>query len=341
MNNQDGTLSVGDVYELLNSSGYPRAFVEKLLPDWWDNSLLKTNSGALKFALIIKQRLGLEVNFSKDGKLSLIDDPYRVRFKHRKNTHQDELTVVKNLGKAAASIARHTVHKYTPLPNDPFTLRKCILDTTNSASVTLESLLNICWSHGIPVLFLENLPRNTKRMTGMIVNHKGTPSILLGFRHNDKARQLFVLAHEIGHLALGHVDDETLLIDEDLDTEVESLNQGIELQLDNEEQTADNFALNLIRGDHELSFSHISLEQPTELAVFAMEEGGQNGIDPCHIIVSYAFETLDWPTAAKAMKFFENTDDAIGEIKRIFSENASLENLSDEAQAYLHMLQGL
>lgn len=228
-----------------------------------------------------------------------------------------------------------------PLPDSPYELREYILQKTNHTNVNLEGLLEVCWSHGIPVLFLETLPRGAKRMTGMIVNHNGRPSILLGFRHNHKARQLFVLAHELAHLILGHVTGETLLIDEDLDSEVETLNEELKSTLDSEEAEADEFALELIRGKHELSFAHLSLDQPTELAVFAMQENERYGIDPGHIIASYAFETMDWPTANTAMNFFENSGEAINCIKEIFSEKALLENVSEEAQSYLHILQGI
>jgi len=334
-------LSVGDAFELLNSNGYPRNFVEKFLPEWWDNSLLKTSSGALQFALIIKQRLGLEVCFSEEGFLYLLDDPFSVRFKHRKNTHQDELSVVKNIGKAAASIANHIALEYIPLPDNPSELREYILQKNNHTDVNLDGLLEICWSHGIPVLFLETLPRGAKRMTGMIVNHNERPSILLGFRHNHKARQLFVLAHELAHLILGHIADETLLIDEDLDSEVDTLNEELDTTLDSEEAEADKFALELIRGKHELSFADLNHDQPTELAVFAMQENERHGIDAGHIIASYAFETMDWPTANTAMNFFENSGEAINCIKYAFSKNALLENVSEEAQSFLHILQGI
>lgn len=341
MNNQNNTLNVGDAFDLLKSNGFPRSFVEKLLPEWWDNSLLKTSSGVLQFALIIKQRLGLEVYFSNEGLLSIKEDPFTVRFKHRKDTCSNDLGAVKNLGKAAASISRHITSDYTPLPNEPLLLRKYILSHTGQNEINLDGLLSICWSHGIPVLFLENLPAKAKRMTGMIVNHNERPSILLGFRHKHKARQLFVLAHELAHLSLGHVASETLLIDEDLDSETDSLNNQIEITLDEEEKDADNFALRLIRGEYAFSFSELKLDQPTELAIYAMEKGALHGIDPGHIIVSYAFETLDWPTANNAMKFFEGSDGAIRCIKESFLRNSNLEEISDEVKSYLFMLQGV
>lgn len=338
---KQNNLSVGDAFELLRTNGYSRAFVEKFLPEWWDNSLLKTSSGALQFALIIKQRLGLEVIFSEEGTLRLAEEPFTVRFKHRKNTHQDELSVVKNLGKAAASIANHIAPEYSELPNTPSGLRSYILQKTNHTNINLDNLLDVCWSHGIPVLFLDSLPKGAKRMTGMIINHNEQPSIMLGFRHKHKARQLFVLAHEMAHLILGHVTNEMLLIDEDLDSEIETLNNETTTSIDDEEIQADRFALDLIRGEHKLSFEHIKLDQPTELAIFAMRESEKFGIDAGHIIASYAFESMDWPTANTAMNFFEDSGDAINYIKHVFSEKALLENVSEEAQSYLNILQGI
>jgi len=338
---QSNKLSVSNAFKLLKNAGYPKSYVEKLLPEWWDSALLKTSSGALQFALFAKQRLGLEVRFSDDGSLHIAEDPITVRFKHRKDTSSDELTVVKNLGKAAASIASHTVSNYAPLPESAFELRSYILEKTGNTAIDFERLLKICWDHGIPVLFLETLPKKAKRMTGMVVNHSGKPTILLGFRHNHQARQLFVLAHELGHLLLGHVGEESLLIDEDLDSEIDTLNSQIETTLDAEEEDADKFALQLLRGNHELSFDTIvGLEQPTELAVFAMQEGEKHGIDPGHIIASYAFESLDWPTANKAMNFFENSGDAISKIRQCYIDSANLENLSEESESYLLALQG-
>ena len=58
-------ITVKSTFERLQAAGYPRAYVTKLLPDWWDNSLFKTSAGAFQLALILKQRLGLDVSFGK------------------------------------------------------------------------------------------------------------------------------------------------------------------------------------------------------------------------------------------------------------------------------------
>lgn len=257
MENQKKPLFVGEVYTLLGQAGYPRLYVESMLPAWWSNSLLKTSSGALQFALFIKQRLGLEVEFNEDGQLSLKDEIISVRYKHRKGTDTGQLTVVKNLGKAATSILKNGVSEYIPLPKSPKQLRSYVLKKTEKSVLDFEALLDVCWLSGIPVLFLENIPRTARRMTGMVVDHNGQHSILLGLRDTLKARQLFILAHEIGHLLLGHVKKDSLLIDEDLDTAFDTLNDSILTTLDDEENEADQFALDLIRGELDLRFEEI------------------------------------------------------------------------------------
>ena len=42
----------------------------------------------------------------------------------------------------------------------------------------LTGLLNLCWDHGVPVLYLKELPRATKRITGMALSISGRPTQL-------------------------------------------------------------------------------------------------------------------------------------------------------------------
>lgn len=324
----------------MKDAGYPKKFVETMLPEWWDNRLLETSSGILQFALFAKQRFGLEVKFSEDGSLQVTDDTVQVRFKHRKGTSQDDLTVVKNLGKAVASIVKYTTPEYRPLPSNAMELREIALGYSNNGSISFEALLQVCWTYGIPVFFLDKIPRSAKRMTGMVVNQSGNPTILLGFRHDHRSRQLFVLAHELAHILLGHVGANALLIDNDLDFVEDTLVDQSAASIDDEERQADRFALEVIRGVRELSFDTV-FDEPSELAMFALEEGGRYGIDSGHIITSYAFDTLDWPTANSAMKFMTEPDGAINLIREKFKNNANFDQVSEETADYLDSLQGL
>lgn len=340
MDIQSNQVSVTEAFKLLQSEGFPRAYVKKFLPPWWDNSLLKTSSGTFQFVLFVKQRLGLELKFDEQGKLYFADDPITARFKHRKDTHAGELSVVQNLGKAAASIASHSAPPLSELPTNPVELRDYILEKKKCSFIDFSILLEICWEHGIPVLFLDLVPTSARKMTGMVVNHAGTPVILLGFKHQHKSRQLFILAHELGHILLGHVNPNSLLIDEDLDSKFDTLDPAANTILDSEEFNADYFALSLIRGESvdSIGFDKTILSA-SELASNAIKIGIKAGIDPGHIILSYAFDTQDWPIANQAMKFFENANGALTLVKDKFFQYAKLSLLSEESKNHLLALQ--
>jgi Zn-dependent peptidase ImmA (M78 family) len=339
MNIDSGSISASEAYGLLQREGYPRAYVEKLLPTWWDNALLKTGAGILQFALFAKQRLGLELHFDHDGKLSIADDPVAVRFKHRKDTSADELHISKRIGKAAAELASYVASDYVPLPTNPTELRNYILSKTKGA-ITFQSLLEVCWDHGIPVLFLEALPNKTKRMTGMIVNYASRPAILLGLRTQQHARQLFILAHEIAHLQLGHVIADSVLIDQDLDSAFDTLDGELGTSKDNEEKDADTYALKLIRGAESIRFDNSHFGEPSSLVVFSVRKGKELNVDPGHIILSYAFETHDWPFANQALNYLEGTRGALQLIKEMYFRHADMQLLGEEGRDHLLKIQG-
>src|SRR5690606_26024587 len=105
-------------------------------------------------------------------------------FKHLASTREDELNVAASLGIALARLAVFATRRpYVGLPNDSAVLYAMVRSITGRGHVDFEGLLALCWAHGIPVLFLKEMPRNTKRMTGMAVMVDGRPAILLGFNY--------------------------------------------------------------------------------------------------------------------------------------------------------------
>lgn len=51
MQDAKALITVKSAYGSLQAAGFPKSFVDRMLPEWWDNSLLKTSAGALQFAL--------------------------------------------------------------------------------------------------------------------------------------------------------------------------------------------------------------------------------------------------------------------------------------------------
>lgn len=335
-------ITVKSTFESLQAAGYPRAYVTKLLPDWWDNSLFKTSAGAFQFALILKQRLGLDVSFGQDGDLAIQPGAARANFKHRADTRVEELNVAAGLGIALARLAVFaSARPYEGMPGNPLELSEMVRASSGRDCVDFEGLLDFCWGHGIPVLFLKDMPKNTKKMAGMAVMVDGRPAILLGFGHDQPSRQLFVLAHELAHILCGHVQDNGALIDEDIADVSEGLEGRAQVVRDDQEREADAFALQLIRSGHVDIVRQIPRQQSaTVLAATALRLGRQFNIDPGHLILSYAKEHDDWIRAAQASRFLPQAAGAIEALRDRFLSHTDLSVVTDESAEHLLSMQG-
>ena len=78
---------------------------------------------------------------------------------------------------------------------------------------------------------------------------------------------LFILAHELGHIALGHIEEDGVLIDESMDHNVQ----------DQEEADANAFAIELLTGDKDLGTSETSralAQTPTNLPTWRGMQAG-------------------------------------------------------------------
>ena len=341
MTAQSHPLTATRAYGLLKEQGFPRSFVEKLLPEWWDNALLSTSAGSLQFAMILKQRLGLDVSFVPDGEIEIKSRPGPRRFKHRTDTQVAELQVAANLGLALAQLgAFATAVPYRPLPTDPIKLAELITGSDDRHFVDLDGLLSTLWAHGIPVMFLNELPRGCKRLTGMATRIGERPVIVLGLKHQQRSRQLFVLAHELGHVQCGHIAEGSMLIDEDLSSVSDAIATPT-VSLDDEERQADACALTLLRrGASARAVALGEHHTPSTLAAEAFTRGMELGIDPGHLILSYAQENAQWALASQAIDYYPDSSGAMGVIRDAFLRHADVSRLSDENRAYLLSAQG-
>lgn len=166
------------------------------------------------------------------------------------------------------------------------------------------------------------------------------PVIVLGFRHQHCARQLFILAHELGHIASGHLSNDGVLIDEDI-FEVEDSLADAPYDKDEEELQADQYAIAAIRNTEtdplDAVGNHVS---GTSLAMKALEVGETLNIDPGHLIVSFANRHNRWPEANRALQFLPDSDKALEILETSFFENSELTAISDENREHLVAAQG-
>lgn len=158
-----------------------------------------------------------------------------------------------------------------------------------------------CWSHGVPVVYLSELGRGVAKMDGMVVYTSSRPVIILSQVSPLWAWQLFILAHEVAHIVLGHVAPGEILVDQELGEEFYALKDN-----DLNEHAADLFAIELLNGRPNATYSLESNRvNSRELADAAYRHGRENQVDPGHIVLNMANQSGNWNLGLAAAKILQ------------------------------------
>jgi Zn-dependent peptidase ImmA (M78 family) len=325
-------------YSKLRDAGFNKPFVRAVLPEWWSDEILTSGSGMVEFAGLVRQRLGVVSRFDEDGLLDVGPNISTAKLKQRKNTSEEKVRVTVSLAAAMSKLALQNFDSTSESDASPSpdTIRRSILDQ-GSEYVSLDSLLDYCWSIGIPVLRLENTPRGSQKAFGYAVAIEGRFAIVVGLNDRRPARIAFIVAHELGHISLGHVSDGTILADEVLSSIDESLEDSS--LYDEEENQADDFALHLLRGaDQDVELDVGTLSSASEVALAAMEKSAALSIDPGHIILSHAYRTRDWVNASLAHRFLGANLETADVLSKYYRERME-SNLNNDVRRYLDTLQ--
>lgn len=324
------------LYARLHAAGIDRKYVrDTVLAEWWHDEIALEPVGFSDACMQISRCLGIQI-----ASLRQTDVPLRFsaagpcKFKKREGTDQVELSVVKAIGVRLAEISIAAFDP--PTVTQPVTasqVRQAILDR-GAACVGLAELLDYCWSIGIPVLYLARLPSRAKRPHGMAVRVGTRPVILLAQKREQSAWHLFDLAHELGHILLGHVAENGSLIDEQIEQQ----------SLDQEESEANRAAVEILTGDESSSYC-ISGRWPSArtLAAGAARVGREGQVDPGHIILNYAHHMGDsnvFRIAQAALKLTESRPRGIDLMVDRMFENLDWENLPEDSSAYLSRVAG-
>lgn len=152
-----------------------------------------------------------------------------------------------HLGYEVARAVRSSagVPEYHEPPSDPAAIRELSKDGTGH--VTLRSLLTWMWSLGIPVVPL--LGRSG--FSAAVWSVDGVPVVVLKEARDLAVYWLFDLAHELGHIVLRHIANESVI-------EVDSPRP--ELGPDSDENAASMFALDLLLPGHRQLLSQVRTE---------------------------------------------------------------------------------
>lgn len=291
------------IFGALESAGYPREFQSSLLPDWVTSEMLQDEGATLEVASILAKRLGLRVAplFS--------DSPGLEELRRRDTKYKRSIpNKSKNLSAAtslamfvAESIAYATPYEYIPFPQDPLQFRNEILGTEGGNWLGLRNLLQACWRHGVPVIYLDEVCEGLPKMDGMVTMFEGRPVIILSKKSKSWAWQSFIIAHEIGHCALGHIDPDEILIDETLGEQSYALDDP-----DVDEQAADQYAITLLNGRANATYGNSTGNMSAlGLADAAMQYGKANRVDPGHVVLNFAKHNDAWALGMAAIKLLQ------------------------------------
>lgn len=315
-----------NLVERLRKAGFSRAAIRAAWPSWWTDEAGETPSGRAELRFALARRLGLEPKPLLGERVEFVWND-EARFKHL-STHDDAQKAA--LTSFGMSVGRLLLRATPAGPTEPIAaeaLRDAIM--AGSPFVDLGSLLGTCWALRIPVIHLRVFPLEAKSMHAMVVGVDGRFAILLGRDAAYPAPVAFTLAHELGHVMLGHLADAPALIDLE--------DPALARDGDEQEDEADRFALTLLTGspDPDIQTDIDHFNAPT-LAAAVLRASGEYGVEPGTLALCLAHGRGLWPVAMSALGFiYGERKPAWREVNGIADGELDWDVLGDEAAHYL------
>lgn len=327
------------IYQAVSTIGLTRAQMRRLLPEWWDAGLEKERGGAAELAMHVSRRLSVELQPLLEGRIVPKGAMSSVAYKHSVNVVHSSLSAASFIASSLAqAVLAALPTPYTPLPHDPVELRALAM-RGRTGQFGFSALLDLCWAHGVPVIPLPHLPVGVRKMDGAALQLGERPVIVIAKKKSSRAWLSFILAHEIGHIALGHLRPGSSIIDVSLQ---ETSTYVTEQSQDGQEAQADDFALQVLGGAEVTA--RVSqwpvLAAPVDIAVLARQAATAFGIEAGHFVLRYAFLTKRWPTALTALNFLSEDLDPERALLEQLQTHLDLGRVADDLQDLVSQITG-
>jgi len=319
----------------LREAGLSDTTITAAWPQWWSSEADQSYSAQSELRFSLARKLGLDAR-------SLLDDDQQprflwkgtARFKRLSDEAQAQREVLESFGTALANMlitVAPSASKVATVGAEQ--LRTAILKS--APVVGLPDLLSVCWSFGIPIIHLRLFPWDLKRMSAMALRVGGRYAILLGRDSSYPAPIAFYVAHELGHILLGHLKENQAIVD------LGEIRSGDDS--DDEEREADEFALSLLTGMKRPTFAvEGSGSNAPSLANAALSASGEAQIEPGTIAMCWGYATGKWPGANAALGFIYSRKVEIWrEVNKVAETQLNLEQLPDDVRSYLRSVMGL
>lgn len=286
------------LYKRLSAAGYDRKFVrECVLPDWWEDSLGSVPANCAIAEIAVSRMLGFSIQDLRNPDQPLarpgIGD---VRLKRIKGSKPAEMAPAIVLAQQAANIINAYLTDMPPFKgvDDPLSVRATILET--NPAVDLGALVDYAWSRGIAVFHLKRLPRLSKRFSGLAMFCDDRPVDVLASGSDSPPWLAFHLAHELGHILLGHVRQGGAPL---ADGEFKNL------ECEADEKEADRFALTVLTGKPEPKFTPVLGLRAHALADRARHIEQEHGVNAGTVALIYGLTANRMPVAQNALKHMQ------------------------------------
>lgn len=317
--------------ELL-AAGLSRAAVDAAWPEWWSDQAEASVSARTELRLAVARNLGLAPKALIGERVDFVWRD-RARFKHLRAEDDVPVAALNSFGISVGRSLIEATERNGDLVGLPAAELRDIL--LKMGVPDLAGLLAVCWAFGVPVAHLRVWPLAQKAMHAMVVGQHGRHAILFSREANYPATVAFTLAHEIGHIALGHVPAEDVLVDAE--------DPAGQVDHDDEETAADRYALELLMGDPDpdirinaLTFNH------AELADAVVRASPQYGIDPGTLALAVAYRRNAWPVAMAAMKLIQPVPIRVSDmVNKVASTQLHLDRLGSDSAVFIERTLGI
>jgi len=330
------TLTMSSIYAKISHLGLNQDYVRKNgLPSWWNDELNDQPLAVLEGAGYIANNLNLDLKSLLIAEEEIrFNSPPPTKFKQHNNQNKDHPYIAQALASRVAElIALGTEVDFTPLPVNVHQIRTEIL--TSHTTVNLISLLEYCWSQGIVIAHFHHFPDNTKKFAGLIQWQFSRPVIIISSKHKHSARLAFDLAHELGHLALGHLK-EGILIDETIESDC----------YDDDECQADQFATQLLLGNCDNCLGNRKFKDARNFSDYVINNiiPQHPDIEPDAVILNYGWHNKKYfPLVSSALNKLQldchvNSWQIINEY---LADRLDWDKFNDESYEYLEKVLGV
>jgi hypothetical protein len=320
-----GTVSKQALYGALKGMGLSVATIKSVLPSWWDDSFANDPLGLTELKILLARRLSIDpaTIFADDGKVEFL--PVIRRYKGGRPDLVKALQSSTLIANALCRTALASVPPRAELASfeDPVQLRKSILQS-RAKYVGLPELLEFCWSAGIPVLHI-CFPTGQKKFDALAISEGGRHAIALCRNERSPAWLAFHLAHEIGHIALGHLNAEGMIIDEKIEDDALTMAQEAE---------ANAYAITLL-GSTGIEPPILNFKKRLAQVKSFLELASTHQVLPGHLVLKAGSRDANFNCARTLLNEIEGAQDARELISRRALDELRQAGITEEADEFL------